>query len=214
LLAALVCNLVSADLLIILTDVDGVLDHEGRRLSILRDLDRDGLALAGASGSDGVGSGGMASKVQSAKIATRSGVPVVVASGRSPTVLADILAGGDVGTLFLPSGENLSSRKHWIAYGSRPSGRILVDDGAHRAVAELKKSLLPRGIVGVEGAFGLGDTVSLLNGAGLEFARGLAAYPADDLRRIQGLHSTAIEPVLGYKYLDEAVHRDDLVLLT
>ena len=212
-LAALVCNLASADLLIILTDVEGVRDAAGVRMPVVRDIEREAAPVAGASTADGVGSGGMASKVGSARIVTRTGVPAVVAPGRLPTVLTDVLGGADVGTLFIPGVDVLSRRKHWIAYGARPAGRLVVDEGARRALIEQRKSLLPRGIVRVEGDFGLGETVSVLAPDGTEFARGLAAYGADDLRRIQGLRSADIEATLGYRSLDEAIHRDDLVIL-
>jgi glutamate 5-kinase len=155
----------------------------------------------------------MASKVASARMVTRTGVPAVVAPGREPAVLTQLLDGADVGTLFVAGTDPLSSRKHWIAYGSKPTGRLVVDDGAVRAVASQGKSLLPRGITEVVGGFGLGDTVSVVSGDGREFARGLVAYQADDLRKIRGLHTGDIEATLGYKSLDEAIHRDDLVLL-
>jgi glutamate 5-kinase len=212
-LAALVCNLASADLLVMLTDVEGVRGADGVRLPVVRDIDREAAPVAGRSSGDGIGSGGMASKVGSARMVTRTGVPAVVAPGRHPTVLLDVIAGDDLGTLFVPGGDVLSARKHWIAYGSRPAGRLVVDDGARRALVEQGKSLLPRGIVAVEGDFGLGETVSVLTGDGAEFARGLAAYGADDLRKIRGLRSADIEATLGYRSLDEAIHRDDLVIL-
>jgi glutamate 5-kinase len=211
-LAALVCNLVSADVLVILTDVEGVRDATGVRMPIVRDIDREAAPVAGKSTS-GVGSGGMASKVGSARIVTRTGVPAVVAPGRDPEVLTRVLAGADVGTLFVPPERALSSRKHWIAYGAKPAGKLVVDDGAARALRDSGKSLLPAGIVSVDGDFELGDTVSIVTRDGHELARGLAAYPADDLRKIQGLHSADIEARLGYKSIDEAIHRDDLVIL-
>jgi glutamate 5-kinase len=215
-LAALVCNLVSADALIMLTDVEGVRDASGTRMPIVRDIDREAAPVAGGSTKDGVGSGGMASKVGSARIVTRTGVPAIVAPGRESDVLVRVLAGADVGTLFMPPGPGggvLSSRKHWIAYGAKPSGKLVIDDGAARALRDGGKSLLPAGIVTVTGAFELGDTVSIMTAAGVELGRGLVAYPADDLRKIQGLQSAVIEATLGYKSLDEAIHRDDLVML-
>ena len=154
----------------------------------------------------------MASKVSSARIVTRTGVPAVVAPGREHDVLVRVLAGADVGTLFVPGAEVLSARKHWIAYGAKPVGRIVIDDGAARALRDHGKSLLPAGVVAVEGEFDLGDNVSIV-AAGVELARGLAAYPAADLRKISGLQSGAIEARLGYKSIDEAIHRDDLVIL-
>jgi glutamate 5-kinase len=213
-LAALVCNLVSADALVILTDVEGVRDAEGVRMPIVRDIDREAAPVAGASGS-GVGSGGMASKVGSARVVTRTGVPAIVAPGREPDVLARVLGGADVGTLFVPSPRAgaLSARKHWIAFGATPAGRLVVDEGAARAVRDGGKSLLPAGIVGIDGDFEPGDTVSVVTAAGVELARGLVAYPAGELRKISGLQSAAIEARLGYKSTDEAIHRDDLVIL-
>jgi glutamate 5-kinase len=214
-LAALVCNLVSADVLVILTDVEGVRDATGVRMPIVHDIDREAVPVAGGSTS-GVGSGGMASKVGSARIVTRTGVPAVVAPGREPDVIVRVLAGADVGTLFVPPRAGagvLSSRKHWIAYGAKPSGKLTIDDGATRALRDGRKSLLPAGIVAVEGDFELGDTVSIITGSGVEVGRGLTAYPAADLRKIRGLQSGAIEATLGYKGIDEAIHRDDLVIL-
>jgi len=217
LLAALVCNLVSADALVILTDVDGLHDAPpadgGRRIPLVMDIDLDPNWRTGGADPSGPGSGGMTSKVQAARSAARHGVATAVVAGARAQVVRDTLAGEDLGTLFVPSRDRMSSRKHWIAYGARPHGRLVVDDGAHRAVATLGKSLLPAGIADVEGAFDLGDIVSLVTKQGLEFARGLVGYGASDLRRLKGLQSTDIEATLGYKYLDEVIHRDDLVLL-
>ena len=212
-LAALVCNLVSADVLVILTDVEGVRGADGVRMPIVRDIDREAVPVAGGSVS-GVGSGGMASKVGSARIVTRTGIPAIVAPGRESDIVSRVLAGEDLGTLFLPAGQReLSSRKHWIAYGAKPAGTLVIDDGARRAVIEHGKSLLPAGIKEVRGEFALGDTVSVISSTGTELARGLIAYPADELRSIAGLQSTQIEARLGYKSIDEAIHRDDLVIL-
>jgi glutamate 5-kinase len=213
-LAALVVNLISADALVMLTDVEGVRDPTGVRIPIVHDIDREAAPVATGSTS-GVGSGGMASKVASARIVTRTGVPAVVAPGREPDVLPRVLAGADLGTLFVPGADVLSARKHWIAYGARPAGRLVIDDGAARALRDHGKSLLPAGLVAVEGEFELGDTVSVVvaGAAERELARGLAAYPAADLRKISGLQSAAIEARLGYKSIDEAIHRDDLVIL-
>ncbi|HUS68111.1 MAG TPA: glutamate 5-kinase [Kofleriaceae bacterium] len=217
LLGALVCNLVSADAMVILTDVDGLHDappaQGGVRIPLVRDIDIDPKWKVAASDPRGVGSGGMASKVQAARSAARHGVHTAVVAGARAGVLAETLAGADLGTLFVPSRDRMSSRKHWIAYGARPGGRLVIDEGAHQAVASKGRSLLPRGILEVEGAFEHGDIVSLVTRDGIEFARGLAGYGATDLKRLKGLHSTDIEATLGYKYLDEVIHRDDLVLL-
>ena len=212
-LAALVTNLISADALVILTDVEGVRDASGVRMPVVRDIEREAAPVAGPSTS-GLGSGGMASKVGSARIATRTGVPCVIAPGREPDVLVRVLSGHDVGTLFVPSSA-LSRRKHWIAFGAKPGGAVVIDPGAATAITHGGKSLLPAGIVAVTGDFEVGDTVSVM-GSGSErreIARGLVAYPSGELRKIQGLQSVAIEATLGYKSTDEAIHRDDLVIL-
>ncbi len=213
LLAALVCNLISADGLIALTDVDGLRDHAGQRIPTVVDIDNEAAPVAGGADPDGAGSGGMASKVQAAKIAAKSGVPTAIALGSDPAVLLRALSGDDIGTLFVPAPSRLTSRKHWLAYGARPTGRLVVDAGARRALVEQGRSLLPAGVVEVQGEFALGDIIGLVDTQGTEFARGLAGYPSGDMRRIRGLRSADIEATLGYKYLDEAVHRDDLVLL-
>mgnify|MGYP001765157338 CR=1 FL=1 len=212
-LAALVCNLVSADALIILTDVEGVRDAHGVRMPVVDDIDRQAAPVAGGSSKDGVGSGGMASKVASARMVTRTGVSAVVAPGRLPNVLTEVLAGDDVGTLFVPSADTLSSRKHWIAYGAKPAGRLSLDDGAVAAVVRSQKSLLPAGITAVEGEFSAGDTVSIVDAAGRELGRGLVGFDAGDLRRAMGLHSADIGATLGHGVPVEAIHRDDLVML-
>jgi glutamate 5-kinase len=217
LLAALICNLVSADALIILTDVDGLCDappdRGGQRIPEVTNIDLEAAPLAGTTATGGVGSGGMASKVQAAKAAARQGIGTAVVPGARPGVLAATLAGDDIGTLFVPSAERMSSRKHWLAYGPRPAGTVVVDEGARRALTDKGRSLLPAGVLEVHGNFELGDIVSLAAGDGAEFARGLAGYSAKEMRRIKGLQTADIEAALGYKYLDEVIHRDDLVLL-
>jgi glutamate 5-kinase len=215
-LAALIAPLVGADALVILTDVEGLCDappeQGGRLISRVDDVDAEAAPIAGMSIS-GVGTGGMASKVQAAKIAARYGVPTVVASGDRAGAVRAALAGEDVGTLFAPSAERLKGRKHWIAYALRSTGKLVVDEGAHHALVGGKRSLLPSGVRAVEGTFQAGEAVAIATEAGQEFARGLAAYSSDELARIAGRRSTEIEAVLGYKLLDEAVHRDDLVIL-
>ena len=171
------------------------------------------MPVAGGAPRGGLGSGGMASKVQAAKVAGKSGVRCAIVPGRRAGVIAQLLAGNDVGTLFVGDTGQLSSRKHWLAYGSRPMGRLVVDDGARKALVGNGKSLLPAGIVEVVGDFGIGDLVSIVTRQGTEFARGLAGYRADELKRIRGAKTTDIETTLGYKYLDEVIHRDDLVVL-
>lgn len=215
-LAALVVNLAGADALVVLTDVNGLHDADprqgGRRIPLVTDIDAQAVPVAGASTS-GVGLGGMASKVAAARVAGRSGVPTVVAEGRGAQALGRALAGDDLGTLFVPSAERLASRKHWIAFALRPSGTLHVDEGARAALVERQRSLLPSGILSVAGEFAAGDPVSVVDPQGREFARGLTSYAASEIEKIRGRRSADIELCLGYKVLDEVIHRDDLVIL-
>jgi glutamate 5-kinase len=157
--------------------------------------------------------GGMVSKIEAARKASRSGIPTVIACGTREGVLHQILKGKEIGTLILPKKEALSSRKHWIAFNLKPKGDVVVDEGAKKAIAQKGKSLLPSGVVKVRGAFDRGDPVSCLGPRGKEFARGLVNYSATELEKIKGLKTQQIETALGYKYSDEIIHRDDLVLL-
>jgi glutamate 5-kinase len=160
-----------------------------------------------------IGTGGMFSKVEAAKLAARCGVPTVVASGRDQNVFGRIFKGEPAGTLFLTGGQKLTGRKQWIGFTLRPKGRLVLDKGAHEAVMKGGKSLLPSGIVAVEGTFGRGDLVSCLNPRKKEFARGLVNYDSRELTKIMRRKSSQIGEVLGYKYTDEVIHRDNLVIL-
>jgi glutamate 5-kinase len=216
-LAALVTSVVEADLLVLLTDVDGLFDRDptqpgAERVALVENVSEDTLRAAGGAGS-AVGTGGMRSKVDAARTAALSGVPTIIANGRTRGSLTRVFAAEDVGTLFLPRPSPLPLRKHWIAYTLKPLGALVVDAGASRALRSGGKSLLPAGIVEVQGEFDVGDPVSVVGTDGREIARGLASYGARELERIRGLASTEIERVLGYRYDDEAIHRDDLVLL-
>jgi glutamate 5-kinase len=153
--------------------------------------------------------GGMVSKIQAAQKASHFGVPTLVANGTKEKILYRILKGEEVGTLILPKGETLSSRKHWIAYSLKPRGDVVVDEGAKKAIVQKGTSLLPSGIVEIRGSFERGDMVSCLGPRGKEFARGLVNYSASELKRIRGLRTEHIEKSLGYKYSDEVIHRDD-----
>jgi glutamate 5-kinase len=137
----------------------------------------------------------------------------VVANGTKEQVLHRILKGEETGTIILPKEQTLSSRKHWIAYNLKPRGEVVVDEGAKKAVLHKGKSLLPSGIVEIRGTFERGDPVSCLGPRGKEFARGLVNYSASELKRIRGLQTEEIEKTLGYKYSDEVIHRDDLVVV-
>ncbi|MFQ5851632.1 MAG: glutamate 5-kinase [Candidatus Binatia bacterium] len=218
-LSSLVATLLEADLLVMLSDVDGVYDrdprlHGGAQLiSLISDIKgfKKGLSVEGQSF---YGTGGISSKISAAEKAAASGIPTVIANGMEAGVLPRVFnAKEEVGTLVLPEESRLPSRKHWIAYNLKPSGAIVVDEGAYEAVVKRGKSLLPSGLKEVRGSFRVGESVCCLDHQGREFARGLVNYSAQDLRRIKGLHTSGIEKVLGYKAYDEIIHRDDLVLL-
>jgi glutamate 5-kinase len=217
-LSALITNLIGADLLIILTDIEGLCDSDPREnpnarcISLVEDIDVDTREIAGGTKSE-TSVGGMLSKIQAAQKASRFGIPTVVARGTKEEVLHQILKGKEIGTLILPKGEALSSRKHWIAFNPKPKGDLILDDGAKKAIIQKGKSLLPSGVVKIKGGFDRGDLVTCLGPRGKEFARGLVNYNAMELEKIKGLRSDQIESVLGYKYSDEVIHRDDLVVL-
>ena len=155
----------------------------------------------------------MLSKIKAAKKLTAAGIPMVIAGGGEPQIVRRILRGEPVGTYFLPKGDRLAARKRWIAFAAPPQGRLHVDHGACRAVTEGGKSLLPSGLLGVEGEFDAGEVVGLLDPAGKEFARGVTNYAAQDLQKICGAKTTVLTQVLGHKSFDEVIHRDNLVVL-
>ncbi len=217
-LSALVTNLIEADLLIILTDIEGICDRDPRShpdakcISLIEDVDAEMEEVMGETRSQ-MSVGGMASKIQAARKASRFGIPTVVACGTKKDVLRQILKGKEVGTLILPKERSMSSRKHWIAFNLKPKGDLIVDEGAKRAIVQKGKSLLPSGVLEVKGAFDRGDAVSCVGPRGKEFARGLVNYSLQELEKIKGHRTVEIEKILGYKYSDEVIHRDDLVVL-
>ncbi|MEW2133733.1 glutamate 5-kinase [Streptomyces sp. NPDC005435] len=214
-LAALVAHLVRADLLVLLSDVDGVYDGDPSRPGTSRISEvRSPADLAeveiGSAGKAGVGTGGMATKVEAARIAAAAGIPVVLTSA---VHAADALAGGDTGTWFHPTGKRSADRLLWLQHASTPQGSLTLDDGAVRAVVEGRKSLLPAGIAAVEGEFGAGDPVELRDTAGRAVARGIVNFDAKELPRLLGRSTRELARELGPAYEREVVHRDDLVLL-
>jgi glutamate 5-kinase len=217
-LSALITNLIGADLLVILTDIDGLCDSDprvnpnARCIFLVEDIDRNINGIVGQTKNE-MSVGGMISKIEAARKASRFGIPTVVARGTQDGILHQILKGKEIGTLILPKGEALSSRKHWIAFNPRPKGDLIVDEGAKKAVVQRGKSLLPSGVVRIKGSFDRGDLVTCVGPRGKEFARGLVNYSASELEKIKGLRSVQIETALGYKYSDEVIHRDDLVVL-
>lgn len=213
-LSALVAGLVDADLLVLLTDQDGLYSGDPRKDPSARLVERVGAGARpeGAGEAGAHGTGGMASKVTAATQAASAGIPAVVASGLKPGTLASVLSGDAVGTFFEPVSRPLAKRRQWLAFASKPKGRITVDAGARAALAERGKSLLASGVKAVSGDFAAGDPVGLVEG-GAEFARGLSNFSARDLERVKGLKTSQIEAVLGHKPADEVVHRDNMAVL-
>jgi len=221
-LAAMVAPLVDAELVVLLSDVEGLLDGEGRRVPVVRDVATEamphvrkpGEAPPGA-GADrarepAVGSGGMASKVEAARRATLAGANVVVADARVPGILEAVLSGQDVGTLFVTAPERLSAKKYWIAFTLRPRGDVVLDRGAAEAVRAKGKSVLSVGVLGVRGDFRAGDAVRLLDPDGREIARGLARCGAADASAVAGRAREDLPPAL--EELSVVVHADELVV--
>jgi len=217
-LSAQIVNLVGADLLVILTDVDGL--HRAKPVPgepkppLYRVIERlsPEIEAAALGSSSAFGRGGMITKLQAARTAARSGAATVICNGAPRDVLTRLGAGELVGTMVLP-GERLASKKHWLAFTSRTKGQLVLDAGAVAALAERGRSLLPAGIVEVRGRFHIGDAVSCLAPDGRELARGLTAYASEEISRIKGLATKRIAAELGYSNGDEVIHRDDLVVL-
>jgi glutamate 5-kinase len=201
-LSALVASLLPADLLVILTTAEGLIENFGRpdarRVSVIETIDPSIIKLAGGT-QHATAIGGMITKIEAARIVARAGIPMVIASGRKFDVLSRIVAGGDEGSLFVPRPEKLTGRKRWIAFYHRAAGALTVDDGARRAIGQLGRSLLRPGVVRVEGDFASGSVVSVCDSSGCEFARGLSRWSTAELRAESGS--------------GEVIHRDDLVLL-
>jgi glutamate 5-kinase len=240
-LAAMVTNLLRAPLLVLLSDVDGLFDRhpdepEAALVATVANLDeairrfqqqgppaserRPAAMGAGPSTFDvrpavaNLSRGGMASKLEAARLAASAGECVVIANGRRPNVLVDILAGQAVGTLILAKGPAVNSRKRWIGLTANPCGRLTLDEGAARAVCEQGRSLLAIGVRHVDGNFQKGDVVSLCRDGGTEFARGLINYAAEEMRRIAGQSAERIVEILGRRPYDEVIHRDNLAILS
>lgn len=218
-LSALVANLIDADRLILLTDQPGLfttdpgVDPNAQLISTVEEIDESLWGIAGGAGST-LGTGGMVTKLQAAQLATRSGTTVIIAQGSRPNVLVD-LAGPtarEIGTWFMASGSHMESRKRWIL-SERVQGTLTVDAGASRILARGEASLLPVGVVGVDGQFERGVIVRVVGPDGEEIARGLVNYGAASLDKIKGRQSDEIAMLLGYTYGDEVIHRDHLVLV-
>jgi glutamate 5-kinase len=218
-LSSLVAGLIQAELLIILSDVPGVLTGDPRKrpdarlIPLITDAEAEMRGLVAESAGP-LGSGGMATKLQAARQAAQAGMSVIIAPGRERNaIIAATDPSREIGTLVVPAPKRLRSRKHWIAFALRPAGALAVDRGAAEALRSRGRSLLASGIREVRGNFRSGDCVSLLDNDNVEFGRGLVNYPAGDVLRVKGRRSAEIVRVLGYKLADEIVHRDNFVLL-
>jgi glutamate 5-kinase len=217
-LAATIVNAVDADLLVILTDVDGLYEKAPvpgeSRPPLIRTVEKitPEIRIAASGAGTRFGSGGMITKLEAATNAGRSGAATVLCNGRVTGILEKLVNGEQHGTLFEP-GQKLRSKKHWLAFTAKTRGRIAIDEGAVRALVDRGRSLLPAGILRVEGDFEIGDSVAGVDGRGMAIARGLAVYSSADIDRLAGLPTKEIARVLGYSNGDEIIHRDDLVLV-
>ena len=218
-MSALVAGIVDADLVIILSDIDGLYTAnpathpEATLVHTVQEITPEVEASAGGVGSSR-GTGGMATKIQAAKAATNSGIQLVIASGTEKNAIPRILQGEEIGTLFVSRENRLQFRKRWLAFGAKIQGSIVVDDGCAKAIRKASGcSILPAGIYQVVGDFQSGSTISVIDKEGHELARGLVHYTAAELEKIKGCKSSDIEGILGHKNYDEVIHRDDLVIL-
>ena len=218
-LSALVTNLLQADLLILLSSVDGLYTTPpapGKRCSILSVVDSisDDIKRLAFKQKTKEGVGGMESKLEAANIATGSGEAVIIANGMQSGILSKIMNYDDVGTLFVPYNKKITSRKRWIGFTVKPKGRVYIDEGALGALQKKGKSLLPSGVVKIDGKFVKGDVVSVVDVVEKrEIARGLMNYSADEVQKVKGLRTSLIKKTLGSKPYDEIIHRDNMVLL-
>jgi glutamate 5-kinase len=211
-LSSLVSDLCRADMLILLTDVDGLLDENCNLVDLVDDVSSRIMKLARSSKCE-LGTGGMASKLESIGRATASGVECIIANGKTKDIIVDIVDGKGVGTRFKSTGTKLLAKKRWIAFSSKPKGSIYVDSGAKEALSSKNKSLLASGIVEVDGQFAAGDVIKIADKNFREFARGITNYSSGEILKIKGLKNADIKNVLGDKARDEVVHKDDLVIL-
>lgn len=218
-LSSMVTNLVEAQLLVILSDIDGLYDRDPRLhadANLISEVERITPEIEAMAGREvgPLGTGGMTTKLKAAKRATLYGAGTAIINGMQPHSLLQLFDGHELGTYFLPARDPMAARKHWIAFTKKPRGKLLLDDGALQAVVEKGKSLLPSGICQIEGGFERGDAVRLCNTEGIEFAKGVTNYSSSELSLIRGRKTSEIAPILGYQYGDEIVHRDNLVLET
>jgi len=211
-IAALVTNLLRADLLVLLTVVDGLLTGDGTRIDLVPKVDQEILRLSRSDRST-LGSGGMAGKLAAAKMVAEAGETAIIANGRERKVLSRLLEGERIGTIFAPAAKKMSARHRWIRSAVRPAGKVVIDRGAAEAIVRSGKSLLARGILRVKGKFDRGMIVRLVTERGDGIAHAVSNYSSEELQKIKGLKSAEIADALGQKPFDEAIHRDNLVLI-
>ncbi|MCM8779236.1 MAG: glutamate 5-kinase [Candidatus Omnitrophica bacterium] len=212
-LSALVASLLNTELLILLSDVDGFFIREDV-VSLIKEITPELERWACGTRNRELCVGGMSTKLEAAKICLRAGIPCIIGNGNQPRILDKIMNGEEIGTLFLPQEKKLSSRKQWMLFNLSPKGKIYIDRGAKEAILKKGKSLLSAGIVKIEGDFSEADLVSILDGeTKREIGQGITNYSSEELSKIKGLKTSEIEKVLGYKYYDEVIHRDNLVIL-
>lgn len=213
----MVTTLLRAPLLVVLSDIEGLYDGDpslagSKLVSTVEKIDERVLAYV-RDRKTGVSKGGMASKLEAARIVTTVGESMIIASGRQTDVLARIMAGDNLGTLFLGQGKGISPYKRWLGFSAQVRGRIQLDDGARAAVLDKGRSLLAAGVVGTQGEFQKGDVVALCDAEGNVIARGLSNYSSADVERIKGLKSEKIAQVLGRRPYEEVIHRDNLAIV-
>ncbi|MCX8085169.1 MAG: glutamate 5-kinase [Calditerrivibrio sp.] len=217
-LSALVSGLIGADLLLILSDVDGLFDKNPSKcpnatlINEVKYFNKDILNVAGDSIS-GVGTGGMKTKIMAAQKALDSGCYVGIINGKKPENIIRFLKGEIIGTFFSHIEDAIDRKKFWIAYAATPKGEIIIDSGAVRAILDMNRSLLPSGILDITGKFNIGDIVRITDIYGMEIARGKTRYTSSDLKKIKGQKTEKIQELLGYKISDEVIHKDDLVII-
>ena len=216
-LSALVASELDADLLLILSDVDGLYDKnpkenpDAKIIPVVKEVTDEILEL-GTDASDG-GRGGMRTKLMAGRMVTRFGGRVLIANGKIPYVIRKVFAGDEIGTMFLPQNEGLSDKKRWIGYATNIIGKIKVNHGAKKALVEKEKSLLPIGVIDVIHEFKKGDVISIIDENDHEFARGMVNYDSDSCRKVIGCHSDDIIKVLGFKNYDAIITRDNITIL-
>lgn len=216
-LSALIAQITDADLLLLLSDVEGLFDRDpnedpqARMIPVVKKIDKDIEKTATGTGSE-KSVGGMVSKLEAAKKAGWYGIPTRVVLGTRKNIILDVVNGESIGTLFLPE-RKLARKKWWTAFAFKPKGVLWIDEGAEKAVVHNGKSLLPSGIVRTDGAFTSGECIEMKNARGIVIARGITNYSSSDVEKIKGLKSADIEKKLGYKYTEEIIHRDNMVVI-